>query len=139
MHSFPIDKKEMVEPWKINLRRFVEKSTNMHHWVEKALLITDAAAIQVRYDHHSSGRDYEAVVIAGADQAVLAQWAGTGDQVTVLMDNESWNIGCPGSLKYRTVMAQLDALSAEFSIPRIRCVCEMLTDEHCKKVFKQFI
>ena len=48
-HNFPVDRKNMVELWRVNLTRFVEKNTPAHHWVEKALIVTDAATTQMLY------------------------------------------------------------------------------------------
>ena len=137
-HDFPVNKKHMVELWRTNLIRFVEKNTMSHHWVEKALIVTDAAATQMQYDH-STANKMDKVYEPMPDQPVRCQWAGTGQQEITFIGGESWPIGCPQSVKYRAIMQQLNEHAIEWNMPRESVTCAMLEDHRWREVFNHFV
>ena len=74
-----------------------------------------------------------------ADQAVSGTWSGTGTQETGYIDGDQWDIGCRGSVKYDSIMAQMDDFSYSRGVPRHEVTIAMLTDAHWQEVFKMFV
>ena len=130
-HIAPFGQKPRFPQRAAQARRFALHGSLAHHWVETACYLTDAMATQI-IPRREPGDTSQ----VSADQAVNGTWCGTGTQETGYIDGD---IGCRGSVKYDSIMAQMDDFSYSRGVPRHEVTIAMLTDAHWQEVFKMVV
>ena len=133
-HIAPFGHKPRFPQWAAQARRFALHGSLAHHWVEKACYLTDAMATQI-----IPKRELGDTSQVSADQSVTGTWSGTDTQETMYIDGQQWDIGCRGSVKYDSIISQMDDCSYSRGVPRHEVTIAMLTDAHWQEVFNMFV
>ena len=107
-----------------------------HSWPHKALAGTDAMSQVEEYHTNSSGSTRR--LLLASDQPVHSAWAGDGDQVSVYVDGEEWQLGCVDSHKYKAVLKQLHEYEKENALQEGTATVVMLTDKHWSNIAGEF-